>query len=176
MEVGGRRSPAYLILTLLTYLLKSRQRKILFSVRGKDVRSFHPAAGARLDTATPRYPGMAEDTAPCPRRLPSSCDLSQQANADLRPLNPLIVPMLTDLYNITMAYGHWLHGRADVQATFELYFRKNPFGGEYTVFAGLEECVKFMSSFRFAQEHIQYLRQQPALAGCERRTHLQALF
>ena len=104
MEVGGRRSPAYLILTLLTYLLKSRQRKILFSVRGKDVRSFHPAAGARLDTATPRYPGMAEDTAPCPRRLPSSCDLSQQANADLRPLNPLIVPMLTDLYNITMAY------------------------------------------------------------------------
>ena len=120
-----------------------------------------------MDTATPRYPGMAEDTAPCPRRLPSSCDLSQQANADLRPLNPLIVPMLTDLYNITMAYGHWLHARADVQATFELYFRKNPFGGEYTVFAGLEECVKFMSSFRFAQEHIQYLRQQPALAGCE---------
>ena len=120
-----------------------------------------------MDTATPRYPGMAEDTAPCPRRLPSSCDLSQHANADLRPLNPLIVPMLTDLYNITMAYGHWLHGRADVQATFELYFRKNPFGGEYTVFAGLEECVKFMSSFRFAQEHIQYLRQQPALAGCE---------
>lgn len=111
--------------------------------------------------------GGAEDTAPCPRRLPSSCDLSQQANADLRPLNPLIVPMLTDLYNITMAYGHWLHGRADVQATFELYFRKNPFGGEYTVFAGLEECVKFMSSFRFAQEHIQYLRQQPALASCE---------
>jgi nicotinate phosphoribosyltransferase len=102
-----------------------------------------------------------------PRRLPSSCDLSQQANADLRPLNPLVVPMLTDLYNITMAYGHWLHGRADVQATFELYFRKNPFGGEYTVFAGLEECVKFMSSFRFAQEHIQYLRQQPILAGCE---------
>ena len=105
--------------------------------------------------------------AKAPRRLPSSCDLSQQANADLRPLNPLVVPMLTDLYNITMAYGHWLHGRADVQATFELYFRKNPFGGEYTVFAGLEECVKFMSSFRFAQEHIQYLRQQPILAGCE---------
>ena len=109
----------------------------------------------------------AKPVAPAPRRLPSSCDLSQQANVDLRPLNPLVVPMLTDLYNITMAYGHWLHGRADVQATFELYFRKNPFGGEYTVFAGLEECVKFMASFRFAQEHIQYLRQQPVLAHCE---------
>ena len=111
--------------------------------------------------------GMEAEKVVAPRRLPSSCDLSQQVNADLRPLNPLVVPMLTDLYNITMAYGHWLHGRADVQATFELYFRKNPFGGEYTVFAGLEECVKFMSSFRFAQEHIQYLRQQPILAGCE---------
>ena len=110
---------------------------------------------------------MEAEKVVAPRRLPSSCDLSQQVNADLRPLNPLVVPMLTDLYNITMAYGHWLHGRADVQATFELYFRKNPFGGEYTVFAGLEECVKFMSSFRFAQEHIQYLRQQPILAGCE---------
>ena len=49
-----------------------------------------------------------------------------------------VTPMLTDMYNITMAYGHWVHGRADVSATFELFFRKNPFGGEYTVFAGLE--------------------------------------
>lgn len=102
-----------------------------------------------------------------PRRLPSSSKADSYDKSDLQPLNPFVMPMLTDLYNITMCYGHWLHGRADTTATFELYFRKNPFGGEYTVFAGLEECVKFMANFRFATEHIQYLRQQPMLSGCK---------
>ena len=84
-----------------------------------------------------------------------------------RPLNPLVNPLLTDLYAITMAYAHWRNGRHRETATYELFFRRNPFGGEYTVFAGLEECVKFMATFRFAPEHIQYLREQPLLANCQ---------
>ena len=39
--------------------------------------------------------GMEAEKVVAPRRLPSSCDLSQQVNADLRPLNPLVVPMLS---------------------------------------------------------------------------------
>ena len=58
-----------------------------------------------------------------------------------RPLNPLVNPLLTDLYAITMAYAHWRNGRHRETATYELFFRRNPFGGEYTVFAGLEECI-----------------------------------
>ena len=57
-----------------------------------------------------------------------------------RPLNPLVNPLLTDLYAITMAYAHWRNGRHRETATYELFFRRNPFGGEYTVFAGLEEA------------------------------------
>lgn len=41
---------------------------------------------------------------------------------------------------------------------FDLYFRKSPFGGEYTVFAGLEECIRFIANFKFKEEDIFFLR------------------
>ena len=77
-----------------------------------------------------------------------------------RPLNPLVNPLLTDLYAITMAYAHWRNGRHRETATYELFFRRNPFGGEYTVFAGLEECVKLLHAFRFTDEQIEFLKTQ----------------
>ncbi|HRX82192.1 MAG TPA: nicotinate phosphoribosyltransferase, partial [Pirellulaceae bacterium] len=46
--------------------------------------------------------------------------------------------LLTDLYQLTMAYGYWKMGRAEREAIFHLFFRKNPFGGGYTVAAGLQ--------------------------------------
>ncbi|RHN54010.1 putative nicotinate phosphoribosyltransferase [Medicago truncatula] len=41
---------------------------------------------------------------------------------------------------------------------FDLYFRKNPFGGEYTIFAGLEECVRFISNYKISEEEIHFLK------------------
>lgn len=38
-----------------------------------------------------------------------------------------------------MTYAYWKQGRQDENAVFDLFFRKNPFSGEYTIFAGLEE-------------------------------------
>jgi len=49
--------------------------------------------------------------------------------------------------------------------SFDLYFRKNPFGGEYTVFAGLEECVKFLANFKLTDEEIDFV--QECLPGSE---------
>jgi nicotinic acid phosphoribosyltransferase len=37
------------------------------------------------------------------------------------------------------------------RATFDLTFRKNPFEGEYTIFAGLEECLRLLSDFKFTE-------------------------
>lgn len=57
-------------------------------------------------------------------------------------------PLLTDLYQATMALGYWRAGRARDPAEFELFFRHCPFGGAFTVAAGLRDCVRFLRTFR----------------------------
>ena len=49
-----------------------------------------------------------------------------------------------------MAYAYWKSGKMNSVATFDLYFRKSPFCGEFTIFAGLEECMKFIENFHFS--------------------------
>jgi len=83
------------------------------------------------------------------------------------PSNSLVTPLLTDLYQITMAYGYWKGKRLDEEAVFELFFRENPFKGEFTVFSGLDEVLKFMGNFRFSASDIEYLKSTPALSHCE---------
>ncbi|CAF4484749.1 unnamed protein product, partial [Rotaria sp. Silwood2] len=70
----------------------------------------------------------------------------------------VVQPLLTDLYQISMAYAYWKANKHQEMATFDLYFRKNPFGGEYTLFAGLDECLKFIRDYKFHQTDIDYLR------------------
>jgi nicotinate phosphoribosyltransferase len=83
------------------------------------------------------------------------------------PTNTLVTPLLTDLYQITMAYAHWKTGRHNDPAVFELFFRKNPFGGEYTIFAGLDECLKHLAHFKFTDSDVDYLKTVPALQHCD---------
>ena len=44
---------------------------------------------------------------------------------------------ISDLYQITMAYAYWKARRIEDRAVFDLFFRKSPFNGEFTIFAGL---------------------------------------
>lgn len=74
------------------------------------------------------------------------------------PTNPMVTPLLSDLYQFTMAYAYWKAGKHNEQAVFDLYFRKNPFGGEYTIFAGLEECIRLIANFKFTAEEIAFIR------------------
>ena len=76
----------------------------------------------------------------------------------MRPSNSFVGPMLTDLYEITMAYGYWKKGKHKDNAVFDLFFRKNPFGGEFTIFAGLEEVVRSVHAFSFSDADISFLR------------------
>ncbi|XP_041776414.1 nicotinate phosphoribosyltransferase isoform X2 [Anopheles merus] len=72
--------------------------------------------------------------------------------------NSVVQPLLTDLYQITMAYAYWKSGKIDDHAVFDLFFRTNPFQGEFTIFAGLEECLKFLDSFHYSETDIEYLK------------------
>ncbi|XP_011152750.1 nicotinate phosphoribosyltransferase isoform X2 [Harpegnathos saltator] len=72
--------------------------------------------------------------------------------------NGVVQPLLTDLYQITMAYAYWKSGKVNDHAVFELFFRKNPFQGEFTIFAGLEECIKFLKKFHYSCSDIKYLK------------------
>ncbi|XP_069813076.1 nicotinate phosphoribosyltransferase [Dendropsophus ebraccatus] len=67
------------------------------------------------------------------------------------------LPLLTDLYQFTMAYGYWKSGRHREAAEFEIFFRDAPFNGGFTLFCGLEETVRFLREFRFSAEDLQYL-------------------
>lgn len=65
--------------------------------------------------------------------------------------------LLTDLYQLTMAYGYWKLGRTDEQAVFNLFFRKAPFKGGYTIACGLEYVIDFIENLQFSDDDIVYL-------------------
>ena len=69
----------------------------------------------------------------------------------------MISPLLTDLYQITMAHGYFRAGRRRDEAVFHLYFRKLPFSGGYALAAGLEPVLEFVESYRFEADDVAYL-------------------
>ena len=85
----------------------------------------------------------------------------------MKPFNPLATPLLTDMYQVTMAYAYWKNKKADDTAVFELFFRDCPFGGEFAIFAGLTQVLAFVEQFRFSGKQVDYLRRVMAGNGCE---------
>lgn len=68
--------------------------------------------------------------------------------------------LFTDLYELTMAQGYFFSGKQSDQATFEYFFRNNPFQGGFTVFAGLADFLDLFHEFSFSDSDLQYLENQ----------------
>ncbi|QXE02499.1 nicotinate phosphoribosyltransferase [Terribacillus sp. DMT04] len=66
----------------------------------------------------------------------------------------------TDLYQINMAQTYWKDGKHNRKAVFELFFRKQPFGNGYAVFAGLERVINYLQEFRFSTSDLAYLESE----------------
>lgn len=65
--------------------------------------------------------------------------------------------LLTDLYQLTMAYGYWKSGKSEQEAVFNLYFRKHPFQGGYTIACGLSSVIDYLNEYRFDEKDLQYV-------------------
>ena len=65
--------------------------------------------------------------------------------------------LLTDLYELTMAQGYWASDRAEVEAVFNVIFRRTPFGGGFAVACGLDDALDRLEAFAFTADDLAYL-------------------
>ncbi len=64
--------------------------------------------------------------------------------------------LLTDLYELTMMQGYLLEQKNKL-AIFDMFFRRQPFGGGFTIFAGLEPLLETILTLSFSQDELDYL-------------------
>jgi nicotinate phosphoribosyltransferase len=69
----------------------------------------------------------------------------------------VVSPLLTDLYQLTMAYGYWKLNIHEREAVFHQIYRKNPFQGNYAVACGLGAVIEFLQDWRFQDDDLAYL-------------------
>ncbi len=67
----------------------------------------------------------------------------------------------TDLYELTMAAGYFVEGKAGDVATFELSVRRLPETRNFLLAAGLQQALEYLQNLRFEAEEIEYLRSLP---------------
>ncbi len=68
-------------------------------------------------------------------------------------------PLFTDFYELTMAQGFWKN-KMNQKSVFDVFFRRQPFNGGFSVFAGIEELINLLTSFKFSDDDINFLREQ----------------
>lgn len=73
--------------------------------------------------------------------------------------------LLTDFYQLTMAYAYLKSGKGDQEAVFNLFFRKNPFEGGFSLAAGLDYVIDFCRNLKFDAEDLRYLQEMKRKDG-----------
>jgi len=68
--------------------------------------------------------------------------------------------LYTDLYQLAMGQSYFLKDKHENSATFDYFFRKNPFEGGYVLFSGLEEVLDWLENVSFSDDDIAYLDAQ----------------
>jgi nicotinate phosphoribosyltransferase len=63
----------------------------------------------------------------------------------------------TDLYELTMVAGYLMSGKGEQRACFDLYYRQNPDGGGFCIFAGLESVIEYVKRLKIYPDDLEYL-------------------
>ncbi len=69
------------------------------------------------------------------------------------------IGMMMDLYELTMANGYFKQEKKDTtKVAFDVFFRKNPDQGGFSIFAGLEQVIEYIEGLHFSDEDVAYLK------------------
>jgi nicotinate phosphoribosyltransferase len=81
--------------------------------------------------------------------------------------------LLTDLYQVSMAYAYWKSGTHEKESVFNLFFRQIPFHNGYAIAGGLETALEFIERFKIDSSDVEYLS---TLKGSDNRPLFDADF
>lgn len=66
--------------------------------------------------------------------------------------------LLTDFYELTMMQGYYNESQNNETVVFDVFFRKNPSDGGYSICAGLEQVIEYVKGLNFTYDDVDYLR------------------
>ncbi|MBU3214467.1 nicotinate phosphoribosyltransferase [Clostridium estertheticum] len=72
--------------------------------------------------------------------------------------------MLMDFYELTMSNGYFVNGVSNTIVYFDMFYRKNPDGGGFSIAAGLEQLVVFVKNLKFTRDDVDFLRSKGVLS------------
>ncbi len=71
--------------------------------------------------------------------------------------DPRNLTILTDFYELTMANGFLESKQKDVIGVYDIFYRKVPDNGGFSIFCGLEQAIDYLENLKFTKEDIAYL-------------------
>lgn len=66
--------------------------------------------------------------------------------------------LVMDLYELTMSYNYFKQGNKDQYVYFDMFYRKNPDNGGFSIFAGLQQLIECIENLHFSDGDISYLQ------------------
>lgn len=68
--------------------------------------------------------------------------------------------MVMDFYEMTMSNGYFGEQNLDEKVAFDVFYRRNPDKAGFSIFAGLEQIIEYITNLHFEDSDISYLRGQ----------------
>lgn len=65
--------------------------------------------------------------------------------------------LFTDFYELTMMQGYMLQ-QTNEEVVFDMFFRRQPFSGGYSVFTGLNDLLDILENIHFSDDDLEYLK------------------